>query len=404
MSTTLTVRPSPNIQNLVPGLPERGKIKIGMKGPERTSAQGNKFQPPMKLDHFIVTTMVRGPDGNLLRDPEAHRVYGEKPTRLNVRLLFDDLELNFQSRRAAYKGKTLWCSGDGVNAWRLKDGSNERECRVCPCPLADPAYDGRDPRQGPKCKINGKLAVILDGVGGVGGVYRFRTTSYNSTVGLLSTLAFLKRITGGALAGIPLDLTITPKAVTDPINGAAQTVYVVSLEYQGTMPELQKEGLTIAKSNIEHRIEIVQLENQVRKLLAPPPDRVFETDDEEDVESASGTGEEPEAPAAATAGSTLDRFEQAHAATPVALTPPTSPTPPAATADTAPKRRGRPPKLPPAATVAPAADPSLAASAASAPQTAAPAAAAPVANASPQQPASPTTGAAEPSAPKDWLA
>ena len=398
MNTTLTVRPAPNIQNLVPGLPERGKIKIGMKGPERTSAQGNKFQPPMKLDHFIVTTMVRGADGNLLRDQEAHKVYGEKPTRLNVRLLFDDIELNFQSRRAAYKGKTLWCSGDGVNAWRLKDGSNERECRTCPCPLADPAYDGRDPKQGPKCKINGKLSVLLDDVGGVGGVYRFRTISYNSTVGLLSTLAFLKRITGGALAGIPLDLTITPKAVTDPINGAAQTVYVVSLEYQGTMQELQKEGLAIAKSNIEHRIEIVKLEDQVRKLLAPPPDRVFETDDEEDVDAASGTGEEPEAPAAPLAGSTLDRFEQAHAAE----------TPAAAAAETpaAPKRQGRPagsknkPKEP-----NPAAGPSPGESnAGTAPQAAAPATAAPVANASPQQPAMPATGAAASSVPKDWLA
>ena len=398
MNTTLTVRPSPNIQNLVPGLPERGKIKIGMKGPERTSAQGNKFQPPVKLDHFIVTTMVRGADGNLLRDPEAHRVYGEKPTRLNVRLLFDDIELNFQSRRAAHKGKTLWCSGDGVNAWRLKDGSNERECRTCPCPLADPAYDGRDPKQGPKCKINGKLAVILDDVGGVGGVYRFRTTSYNSTVGLLSTLAFLKRITGGALAGIPLDLTVTPKAVTDPINGAAQTVYVVSLEYQGTMPDLQKEGLSIAKSNIEHRIEIVQLENQVRKLLAPPPDRVFETDDEEDVESASGTGEEPEAPAATPAGSTLDRFEQAHAAT--TETPAPTAATDAAETPPAPKRQGRPagsknkPKEPAPAEATMGVNP----------QAAAPATAAPVANASPQQPATPTTGAAAPSAPKDWLA
>ena len=44
-----------SIKNLTPGLVERGKIKIGMKGAARQSRSGNTFQAPQKLDHFIVT-------------------------------------------------------------------------------------------------------------------------------------------------------------------------------------------------------------------------------------------------------------------------------------------------------------------------------------------------------------
>src|SRR4051812_12962875 len=42
------------VRNLRPGLPERGKIKIGVKGEVRKSKGGNEFQPPQKLDHFVI--------------------------------------------------------------------------------------------------------------------------------------------------------------------------------------------------------------------------------------------------------------------------------------------------------------------------------------------------------------
>lgn len=48
------------LRNLAPRLAERGKIKIGIKGAKVTSRSGNEFQPPQKLDHFVVTTLERG--------------------------------------------------------------------------------------------------------------------------------------------------------------------------------------------------------------------------------------------------------------------------------------------------------------------------------------------------------
>lgn len=319
------------IQNLVPSLPEIGKIKIGRKGEVRKSSSGNEFQPPQKLPYFLITRMVRGQDGNFVLDAEAHKRFGDKPTRLPVRLLFDDIELNFQSRRAAYKGRALWCSGDNVTAMRMQEKGAERVEVQCPCPHADPTYEGAL-----KCKMNGRLSVILDGVGGVGGVYKFRTTSYNSIVGLISTLMFLKRISGGPLAGIPLDLCINPRAATDPISGQQQTIYVVSLEYRGgDIERLASEGVEILKRNIEHKVDIAQLENQARKLLTGPGGGGSDDDDEDDFvdthypEQAAAAEGVPLAtqgqPPTTAGGSQMDRFDAAHGAQATGEPPVTAP-------------------------------------------------------------------------------
>ncbi len=74
MRTTTNQGTSLIIKGLSPGLPERGKIKIGYKGKTITSAKGNEFQPPKKLDHFFVTTLERDKDGNFKHDKAIHKV------------------------------------------------------------------------------------------------------------------------------------------------------------------------------------------------------------------------------------------------------------------------------------------------------------------------------------------
>ncbi|MCG7852614.1 MAG: hypothetical protein MIO92_08840, partial [Methanosarcinaceae archaeon] len=118
-----------------------------------TSGQGKDFQLPKKLEHFRVVSLHRGDDGNYISDEAVHDMYGEKPTELPVRLLFDDIELNFQCRYSCFKGKTQWCTGDGEYGWRL-DEKGENQAFKCPCPRQDPTYKGSD-----KCKINSCLSV-----------------------------------------------------------------------------------------------------------------------------------------------------------------------------------------------------------------------------------------------------
>lgn len=253
-----------SIKNLVPGLVERGKIKIGIKGKwvKSQGPQGREFQIPQKLDHFVVTSMLRDPKtNNFMLDNQIMEMLGADPTEIPIRLLYDDIELNFQTRYGCYVGNQLFCYGDGETAQELKqDGS--RAAVSCTCERQDPLYGKRD-----KCKVNGTLSVIIDRADVVGGVWKFRTTSFNSVVNLLGSLTLIKRI-AGCLAGLPLNMTLAPKTVANPINQKMQTVYVVGVEFRGTVQKLRDNGLALALANAKHDIAIKDIEGEAKRLLS----------------------------------------------------------------------------------------------------------------------------------------
>jgi hypothetical protein len=252
------------IKNLVPRLAERGKIKIGERGEVKTSQQGKQFSQPKKLDHFVVTTMQRDTAGRMLPDVELMRKLspqGGKLKELPVMLLYNDPDVNFQTRYSCYIGNRLWCCGDGEEAQRLgQDGKYQSV--PCPCLRLEANNTGKD-----KCKPNGTLQVLLQGVDRIGGVWKFRTTSWNSVNSIMSSLKLIQAITGGVLAGIPLKLVLSPKTVTVPGTGQNMVVYVVSLEFPGTEQELAKIGYDIAKRRAEHKAKMDQIEAEARKAL-----------------------------------------------------------------------------------------------------------------------------------------
>lgn len=263
---------SPIIKNLIPGLTERGKIKIGMKGEKRQKSGGpGFFQLPTKLDHFVITTLERDQTGNFMQDKELHKmleVNGNSPIkRIPVRLLFNDIELNFQCRYTLFYGRTLACSGDGQFAHRL-DANKKRVQVECPCRKQDPDYNGENNDGKGKCKINGCLSVLIDGANCVGGIWKFRTTGYNSTVGILSSLTLIKGLTGGILAGIPLAMTIQPKVATSPTDGAAVTIYVVGIEYAGSIQDLKNGALKIAQDNALFIERLANVAQEARRLIS----------------------------------------------------------------------------------------------------------------------------------------
>ena len=295
--TTTAPRNALFIKNLCPGLMEVGKIKIGKKGTSRpTQGGGGTWQPPQKLDHFLITTMQRGEDGNYLQDDNLTKRFapsGEPLRSIPVRLIYDDIALNFATRYICYYGKTVYCSGDGETALRLQSDKKTYATRTCTCGRQDPKYNGDNGPNGPdnvggsnskgKCKINGILSVIIDGADRVGGVWKFRTTSYNSVVGILSSLALIQRITGGRLAGIPMMMTVSPKTVQDPLEGKQQTIHIVGLQYAGTMDSLREVGYQIALTEAKHGISMARIEEDARMLLTHTPTAGLGDDIAEDV-------------------------------------------------------------------------------------------------------------------------
>ena len=120
----------------------------------------------------------------------------------------------------------------------------------------------------------------MQGVDRVGGVWKFRTTSWNTVNAILSSLALIKTITGGPLAGIPLYMVLSPKTVTIPTTGQSTVVYVVSLEYRGPEEQLAQIGYEIAKRRIEHQIRMGTVETQARRLLVAPHEETIQDQQE----------------------------------------------------------------------------------------------------------------------------
>lgn len=255
----------PMIKGIDLQLAEIMAIRIGKKGAVIESKAGNKFRPPEKLDHFIVTTPNKDSMGDFILDTEALAIYGEKPTELDVILLSNDPTINFRTRYNYYKGGKCQCSGDGVDGEKL-DGSYIK-CDIDTCKF----YAEK------KCKANGILSVILPKLGCVGGAARFRTTSIHSIRGILSSLMMISTITGGVLAGIPLTMTLTPKQVQPKSASKAQTVYIVNIVYKGGNADHLRQAVIESAEHRQHvHAQIAEVERMASAALLSQPEETSE--------------------------------------------------------------------------------------------------------------------------------
>lgn len=245
-------------------LQEIGAIKIGGKGEKKTSQQGKEFRLPQKYDHFIVTTKQRNAAGDFLVDMEIHKKIGNEPREIKIRLLYDDINLDFDTNYVYYHGKTCLCRGDGQFAIRrLKDGKmTEIACDREKCEFALPDAGNNGSR---RCKAFGRLQCIMDETNIIGGVHIFRTTSWNTIVNIISSLKFIQSVTGGMLAGIPLKLTIQPKTVTPENTNITTTIYVVNIIFAGTPQMLLETTIDIAKRRMVAGVELRQIQEQAKK-------------------------------------------------------------------------------------------------------------------------------------------
>jgi len=261
-----TQRASTQIRNAAGGdlmvrLPEIGKIKIGGKGRMIEREGKPTFQAPVKLPYFRVTTMERDAEalGNFKMDKAVHGEIGPQPVAVPIMLLYNDPHLFWMSRFVAYLGRRAWCSGDGVQAMRLVNPEAdvpEYKPRTCPCPNLSPDYKGGS---GPTCKWNGRLEAVVRVAPRVGGVWVFRTTSQHSVLGITSSLKLIQGVTGGKLSGLPLMLTITPRTV-EVTPGRQQTVYIVGVEFNGSLDELREIGYQAALKEAQAGVQRANME------------------------------------------------------------------------------------------------------------------------------------------------
>lgn len=235
------------IKGIEPQLCECGKIKIGKKGQSKKTSSGKNMRLPSKLDHFEVTTTEKDENGDFVLDQNIMAKIGDNCRELPVRLLHDNPEKNFMTSFAYYDSAACICRGDGE--WAVDASGEVIECDPEVCPYF----------QKKKCKPNGILSVLLEDAPRVGGVYKFRTTGWNSIRNILSAMEFIKGLSGGVLAGLPLVLTVQPKTTVIPGTKTPTTIYTVNLEYQGSIGEM----LNLAKVEAEQRIRSAKIQNAI---------------------------------------------------------------------------------------------------------------------------------------------
>ena len=212
-------------KNFKTSVREVGKIKIGKRKAAKLTSFGTTYRQPEKHDYFTITTMERDQNGDLKPDMELMDKLGEKPTKIKVVLCHDDPSENFYTNFAAYTHNKRLCHGDGENA-ETSEGES-KTCNPGECKMF----------QDKKCKPTGILSVMLADSPKIGGVYKFRTTSYNSIKNILRSIFLIQSQTGGILADIPLVMTVTPQTLETKTNMTV-TIHTVNLEFEGTNEEL----------------------------------------------------------------------------------------------------------------------------------------------------------------------
>lgn len=257
-----------SIKNNIPTLIEWGKIKIGRKG----RLVRKEFHMPVKLDHFIITTLEKSDGVNYDIDEELtnklnKKLGTEKLKEIPVVLQYNDPELNFITRYVCYHGRKRYCSGNGEKAYRFDSNSGKYNKIDCPCEKISPEYNGEDGSGKGKCRKSGCLSVVIQDVDIVGGAWKFRTCGSNSVDALMGSLFLIKYQTGGLLANIPLSMIIKPKTATNPIDGSNVTIYVVTLVYKGSLSNLREKAISVSKEYAECRLLIDNAETNYRKLL-----------------------------------------------------------------------------------------------------------------------------------------
>jgi hypothetical protein len=247
--------------DLLPGrLVPLGNIKIGGKKPNGTQ--------PVKFDHFRVTQLARGEDGNFLPHEEVHRVVGARPTALDVRLMFDRPAENFHARMVSYSGKTLVRECDGQTTVQPSTG------------VAGPCVRNG---AGCECKPYGRLSVILEASPHYGGLFTFRTTSWASVNNIQTGLRLLAK-DFPSLRGLPLSLILYPEQHQVPAAGGktvAATSYKVGIVLRASWQEAAEAAMEFHRVQQLSRRKILELSSGLASVL-----------DEEDLQDAEGFASE----------------------------------------------------------------------------------------------------------------
>lgn len=288
------------IKDLQPKIPITRRVSAGLP----VTASKNH---PEKLDYLLVSKDAKGE--LFVRDEEAHKLLGDQPRRIPIRLISDVVEENLEVQHALWIGARCMCSGDGEAALRRTDEnrsgfaiechsdgkqwpprspeqvlglrkrvtelSNESAKTNAEFAARTPKTRGllkllecSDPaapylcmfKQNGDCKVTSKLIFRIEGLSGYA---RYQSHGINTARELLSSFALIQAETGGVLRNIPLVLVCKWGSVVTP-DGKRVNSPIIHVEAGDMDPQRLK---MLAAAEIKER---AGLEGQIaseRKML-----------------------------------------------------------------------------------------------------------------------------------------
>jgi hypothetical protein len=225
-------------------LPEIGKVKIG----EKAMSQGGK-EYPRSLDYFK-------PTGNFAN--EFTMKYGDKPTKLSVCFISDDLNEVCNERYESWVGGKRWGFGDGslFTVWD-KTAKENKGAYISGLSANDPRVIAL------KWDVMLTLRFVLLELKGIMGVWRFETKAKATTIPSIVKAFDFVRERAGTIIGFPFNLIIERKTGYNP--GEAKNYPVVSLVPNFSQDAIEMISDYIAAGGNVHKITTSMIQQQ--KLL-----------------------------------------------------------------------------------------------------------------------------------------
>jgi hypothetical protein len=182
----------------------KGKIRLGIKV---TNSKGTEY--PKETEYFACHEV-----------PEVEKVYGKKPTELEIMFPSSNPDIIFPQAYECYgRSSGLKCIGDGETALRFDEN---REYTEVECKTPKECAFGKENG----CSIKGHLKFFLPKVGP--GLYQIDIGSINSIIDINSGLDWAKLMTNGDIAMKPFVLRRVPKPSHK--NGKKQIHYTLQIE------------------------------------------------------------------------------------------------------------------------------------------------------------------------------
>ncbi|MFA4871326.1 MAG: hypothetical protein WC623_24215 [Pedobacter sp.] len=209
-------------------LPRLGKVRLGLRVKTTT---GKEY--PRETSWFVCP-------------PEVQKIYGDQPTELDIMFPIEDECSCFPQALKWYGNTVLKCKGDGEMALRRwEDCTPEQQAELgngrepnelvevsCPCEKLDER----------KCSQSGNLMVLLPKIS-IGGVYQIDTGSGSNIISINSYIDYLRAITGGRIALIPLKLRRVEQKMSyidEKGENRSSIHYLLQLELKITLEELDR--------------------------------------------------------------------------------------------------------------------------------------------------------------------